>query len=173
MLYYSVMHVSVAIVSSMGKAGRLKKPCAKGREGKHGHLAQPRAAQCLTVAITAAGLGVAVDEYKRLLMMGFPTPAYELLRFTAGPAGAPLDMVEFFCGVAAHVRAFQRAGCTAVGCDVLRDHEYMDILSPAGMVCGITLARSLHPLGVAWLAVVCSSWVFISNSSTGRHIDAR
>ena len=38
-----------------------------------------------------------------------------------------------------------------------------------GFIVAVTLALQLHPrTGCAWLAVVCSSWVWLSRGSTGR-----
>ena len=62
----------------------------------------------------AAGLGLTVTVYMRLQWMGAPTSFFEVLRFIAHQTPShtkPLQLVEFFCGVAAHTRAFQNAGC--------------------------------------------------------------
>ena len=47
----------------------------------------------------------------------------------------------------------------------------MDILRPTGFKLALGLAARLRPAGLVWAAPPCSTWVFLSSSTTGRAID--
>ena len=126
--------------------------------------------------ITAGQLGLDAAAYQRLCLLGCPTAFFQLIMAVQfcrpEPKTTPLVMLEMFCGVAAITRAFTEAGYPSMGYDYLKDPVTNNVLSSAGFACALSLTLSLDPMaGFLWLATVCSSWVWISSSSTGRTVD--
>jgi hypothetical protein len=83
-----------------------------------------------------------------------------------GPRSA--DFAEFFAGdaeISKHLRAF---GFEGFSYD-LRHGEFMDILTAVGFLTCLNMVRKLKPLGLAWFAPPCSSWILISRGKTGRN----
>ena len=123
--------------------------------------------------ITSEAIGLEQREYMRLLMMRAPVILYEVLKFCTATlldgVTCDVDLVEYFCGVASDVRAFKDMGLTAVGYDFLKDPFFMNMLGTAGIVTALMLAlRIRNGDGAAWLATVCSSWVWICRSGSKR-----
>ena len=123
--------------------------------------------------ITSEAIGLEQKEYMRLLMMRAPVILYEVLKICTATrldgGTCDVDLVEYFCGVASHVRAFEDMGLTAVGYDCLKDPFFMNMLGTAGIVTALMLAlRIRNGDGAAWLATVCSSWVWICRSGSKR-----
>ncbi len=53
------------------------------------------------------------------------------------------------------------------------DMEYStlhNVLTPVGLLCMLRTVLDLRPGAVFWAAPPCSSWVFLSRGSTGRHL---
>ena len=126
--------------------------------------------------ITAGQLGLDAAAYQRLCLLGCPTAFFQLIMAVQScrpePKTTPLVMLEMFCGVAAITRAFTEAGYPSMGYDYLKDPVTNNVLSSAGFACALSLTLSLDPMaGFLWLATVCSTWVWISSSSTGRTVD--
>ena len=119
------------------------------------------AAERLQLWQTAMTLGISHGAYCRLLSLGAPAALYELLKqvneisrelaqqgqqAAAMPQREPLDFVEYFCGKAAHTRAFQEAGYAACGYDCLRDcAAFMDLTDMNGFIVALCLALRLNP----------------------------
>lgn len=83
------------------------------------------------------------------------------------PAVRDLDSVELFSGDQAITNAFLQKGLMAAPFD--RKHgEHQNIVSEEGFRQATGLVMRLRPGGALWGAPVCSSWVWISRSSTGR-----
>ena len=85
-----------------------------------------------------------------------------------GAGDAPLDCLEFFAGVESIVHGFRSCGLAAYGYERLKDTLCMDILSSLGFIWAIELCFKCRPGGFAHFAPVCSSWVWMSRSSTKR-----
>ena len=123
---------------------------------------------------TAGEIGVTLQCYMRLVMLGAPPVLFDMLKFVflhMSSTDADLDLVEFFCGIGVHTRTYLSAGLSAVGYDILRDGKFMNMCSDLGMLVAITLAKRLGARAVVWLATVCSSWSWMSLHSTGRNVD--
>ncbi len=123
--------------------------------------------------VTASSMGLTVVAYQRLKKLGCPPLFLEIMMcLHATPyrhGSCKLIMVEMFCGVAAISRAFSAAGFPSMGYDFLKDPLMNNILSPAGFLHAIAMVASLDPVGgFLWQATVCSTWVWISQGSTGR-----
>ncbi len=83
--------------------------------------------------------------------------------------GPLLDFVEVFAGHAAVSRAFQSLGYRGRRMD-LKYHEGHDVLNPTGLLLLLSSVMDLKPGGILWAAPPCSTWVFLSRSSTGRDV---
>ena len=132
----------------------------------------PRQPQTWNEFTTAASMGLPVVTYQRMKMAGCPPAFFELLiivHMCDPTQSQSLIMLEMFCGVAAISRAFDAAGLAAMGYDYLKDPLMNDILLPTGFLHAIAMVMSLdQTYGFLWLATVCSSWIWMSQGSTGR-----
>ena len=79
-----------------------------------------------------------------------------------------LDTVEFFAGRGALTESFRGRGFNGYAYEILTGGITHDFTSKSGFVHAIRLVLNTCPGGLIWLGVVCSSWVFMSRSSTGR-----
>ena len=79
-----------------------------------------------------------------------------------------LDFIEVFAGEAAVTKAFRAMGHVGGCMDLCRDERH-NVLQPIGLMTLLGLVMRLRPRGLLWLAPVCSTWVFMSRGSTGRH----
>ena len=108
-------------------------------------------------------------------MMQVPALLFELLgamMALSGPPAHVIDLVEYFCGVAAITQNFRLAGYSAIGYDVDKDSLNNNLCMPQGFLCALRHLQALRFLGLAWFATVCSSWVGMSRRTTGREHDA-
>ena len=70
-----------------------------------------------------------------------------------------LFFVEWFSGVEAPTKAFNKGGFAAAGYDIGKDPIKMNILSKDGFLEAIRLGRRLRPHeGLQHFATVCSTW---------------
>ena len=85
-------------------------------------------------------------------------------------AGSPeFDFVEYFAGKLAITQSMRGAGLRAFGYDL----EYAvgdetNMLSVSGFIFAVMLACCGIARGAAWFAPVCSSWIWVCRSITGR-----
>ena len=86
------------------------------------------------------------------------------------PPARDLDYVEVFAGEAAVSRGLAALGYIGRSVDQRYHQELDDILTPRGFANLACNVARLRPGGLLWAAPPCSSWVFLSSSSTGRHI---
>ena len=122
-------------------------------------------------ACRAGALGMTVECFKLLLGLGFPVIAFNMLRFinaTMGPQERTLDCIEYFSGVGNIARVFRRHGCRVATFDYIRSIEHENLCSPGGWMTAFWHAMQLKYHGLASWATVCSSWIFLSCSCTGR-----
>ena len=78
-----------------------------------------------------------------------------------------LAAVEYFAGVASITFGFRHFGYACEAYDVAHD-DSMDFNTSAGFLKALALLLVTVPGGFIWCAPPCSSWVFLSVSSTGR-----
>lgn len=110
---------------------------------------------------------------KSLVHVGAPLVLMQLvcLLYRAnGVMAMDVDCVEYFAGCQAVTRAWSRCGYKSCPYEILLDKSTMDILSPTGFCIALTMALRLKRNAFVLLATVCSTWVFLSRSSTGRSI---
>ena len=105
-----------------------------------------------------------------------PAPAhgtFAVLHETLGHLGPTpqLDFAELFAGAGSVHRHMKELGYQgrAMDREYCEDH---DILTPLGFVVAARIAASIRPGGVLWLAPPCSSWVWLTRGSSGRHLGA-
>jgi hypothetical protein len=82
-----------------------------------------------------------------------------------------LDAVEFFAGQGAVTSNLQMLGYSAYPFERDRDPLANDFCNGVGFGFAIALVLRVRPGGFIWLGIVCSSWVFMSRGSTGRHVN--
>ena len=89
--------------------------------------------------------------------------------FLAGLIDSELDAAEFFAGDMAITSQLQTIGYAAFPFELKLDNEGHDILTDSGFCFALSLVCKLRRGGLAWFGIVCSTWVFMSRSTTGRH----
>jgi hypothetical protein len=107
-------------------------------------------------------------EYRQNLLKSLKVPEILVYMLIAGGAvECDLSLVEIFAGVQSITRGFRVLGYASEAFDKISDPT-MDVNTLFGfsMVCKLLLR--LRPLGFLWAAPPCSSWVFLSKSTTGR-----
>jgi len=120
------------------------------------------AEQILINALQSNGFQYSVyDVFCRLLY------AAQVIRETA-PAGNLLQFIEFFAGRAGHARYLSRMGCATQAFD-LRIDPCHDINSDSGFNLYLVACCSTLVSSIAWSGLVCTSWVWIGRSQTGRN----
>ena len=102
--------------------------------------------------------------------MGYTGRLLALLALLGPLPPACNSFVEFFAGDAAWSRGLRLLGFTGVSFDARQTLDH-DFLTPVGFLLGLLAIMLLHKRGVVLAAPPCSSWVFMSRSSTGRHLD--
>ena len=79
-----------------------------------------------------------------------------------------IDVIESFCGVAEIVQAFTNAGFAACGYDYAFDARFNNLCTIEGFTHCLWLRLRFRCTGLAWFATVCSTWIWMSRSSTER-----
>ncbi len=96
----------------------------------------------------------------------------ECLRLLFGPTGEPatrdLDFLEMFAGDGSVSRGLRLRGLVGAAMDLRFDARH-DIMTSVGFLCALKLLARVRPGGLLWSAPPCSSWVYMSRGSTGRH----
>ena len=139
-------------------------PCAKKRRLCH------KQAQSASER-RAANLMLPVKVFRRLFRMGWPIVCFNLLIVMNHGLGQPaedLACVEYYSGIGSVAHAWEQHGFKAVEYDVNRNQMYENMLTAPGFLTALTHARRLAPGALAHFATVCSTWVFMSRSCTGR-----
>lgn len=77
------------------------------------------------------------------------------------------NFVEMFAGDKAVTKGLRLLGYHGDAIDVRFDSRH-DLLTPTGFLLAIALVWGTAKFGVLWLAPPCSTWVWLSRSSTGR-----
>ena len=149
--------------------GKRRRLTGKQPVGNDDHVYRPPCS--IAQADSADRVGVPKFVYNRLINAGFPHIVLRMMMLLVCAGGMPelkLDVAELFCGVAEITQAFTAAGFRTVGVDILFDKTHHDLTADAGFIYALWLVMCLHPDGLCWLATVCSSWIWMSRSSTGR-----
>lgn len=151
---------------------KLKKKQGPNKTKKE--LAQPamEISRSLGKAMTEETRQQMVGTLKALAYINAPLILMQLVSMVYranGDMPMDLDMVEYFAGKMAVTKCWARNGWKCCPYEILLDSSTMDILSPIGFALALCMACRLKRGGFALLATVCSTWVWISRSSTGRN----
>ncbi|CAL1133886.1 unnamed protein product [Cladocopium goreaui] len=106
-----------------------------------------------------------------LSMGGLPYALMSLVHAVACNMSSPMTAIsvaEFFAGCKSICNGFRQHGMTAVSFEI-EDRAIEDMLSGIGFAYAISLVLRLRrTAGLCWLAPVCSTWVWINRSTSGR-----
>ncbi len=122
-------------------------------------------------ACLATACGLLESELQIILDLRAPVALLNTLfalHARSGVIDRSLHCVEFFAGRAAVAQAFRRASLSSFAYDIKLETMSHDILHPQGFIEALRLCLALVPGGLAHLAPVCSTWVWMSRGSTGR-----
>lgn len=107
-------------------------------------------------------------HYRRMKRLGLPALFFRILDAVLVPDAPLLKCVEYFSGVETIVSAFRENGMPAEPFDI-RNSWRQDLCNVTGFVTALRLASRLQDgASLATFATVCSTWVWVSRSSTGR-----
>jgi len=115
-----------------------------------------------------------LSRLRMLCLAGAPRRLMQLCIwvFLAGLVDCEIDAAEFFAGDMAITSNLQTLGFSAFPFELKLDGTGHDILSDSGFCFAMALMCKLRRGGLAWFGIVCSTWVFMSRASTGRHYSA-
>ena len=118
--------------------------------------------------------GLSGHEFRKMARLGLPIFMMNILLFLFGSSqtinSRNLYNIEFFVGVSAIQRAaldLQLASCRY---DIIFNQDSNDVNSLVGFLTAVQLCRRLKKGALAHFATVCSTWVWISRSSTKRSV---
>ena len=132
---------------------------------------QKRSPRLRKLSLRAAYIGTDVRTFVRLQKLQVPIALFHILNFLSCASVVhqrDLDFVEYFSGLGEVHHAFSRAGCAAAGYDYCQDAKLQNILSTEGFLNAVQWARRVRAGGHVHMGIVCSSWVWISRSTTRR-----
>ena len=118
----------------------------------------------------AGALRIRPYQYRNLMRFAVPPVLISMLLFMGtSPVGdtSPIDVIDFFAGGASVQKAFTTMQYRAVAYDIVNDATYQDLLSDEGWLTALSWANRLSEGGLTHWGTVCSTWVWISRSSTG------
>ena len=115
--------------------------------------------------------GVSALEIRTLHRLGAPPILFWVLAVLLrllGPPALDLDCVDWYSGVGEINASFQRRGLASLPFDVIHDPVYQDMTGTWGFITAIEWARRLKWFAFAPFGTVCSSWVWVCRSTSGR-----
>ena len=124
-----------------------------------------------SLELRAASYGLTVVTFLQLAACGLPIAFFNILYclHRSKPIDVTdVDFVEWYSGVGVIRDELLRRGYTAVGFDINEHHHFENFVSAAGMLTAMQLFRRLRSHGGQSWATVCSSWIWMSRSSTLR-----
>eukprot|EP00969_Alexandrium_andersonii_P125266 5537792-Alexandrium_andersonii.AAC.1 len=78
-------------------------------------------------------------------------------------------MAEYFAGEGNLSAGFRQLSYSAASFDLKSDANLQNLMTSDGMMVALSLALMLRPLvGFGHFGTVCSTWIWLSRSSTGR-----
>lgn len=91
----------------------------------------------------------------------------QLMALAFEPPSSPYVNLDFFAGQCAISRAFKARGYTTCSLDIDIDPRD-DILEPLGFIRHLYACMNIAPGGLAFIGIVCSSWIAINRGTSGR-----
>ena len=119
----------------------------------------------------AAKCGLSVTSFSQLVAMGWPIVCFNILIMMTslvGPVTRDAHCVEYFSGVGNVAGAYSEHGMKALTYDIIDSFSFQNLNSPEGFVTALHFGLRLLEKGLGHWATVCSTWVFMSRSCTGR-----
>ena len=133
-------------------------------------LKHPRLQACLPLAAAASmASSDSALSWPPPCCLGADAALFEALAEAEVASEPTLHFAEIFAGKAAVSRALAAQGFRGRCMDKEYHHGH-DMLKPMGLLLVLSTALEILPGGVFWCAPPCSSWVFMSRGSTGRHV---
>ena len=122
--------------------------------------------------VLAEHMGLMGAEVRRLLSWGLPCFFFNMITILTRTTTIfrDLDCVEYFSGEKTIVDAFLSKGYNALGFDVRYDSILHDLNSILGWITALIYALRMKCKSLQWWATVCSTWVWMSRSSTYRSL---
>ena len=120
----------------------------------------------------AAARGLSSRQFRMLLLCGIPMYFINLLAFVQSvfPRNQQVatECSELFAGAAMIHNAWTEQGRPASKFDIEHHRLFENILSAEGYTTAVKMVMGIKPGGLASFATVCSTWIYLSRSSTGR-----
>ena len=120
----------------------------------------------------AQNCGLTCEQFFYLWSQGWPIVMFNLLTYInyvyVGPILPDIDAVEYFSGTATIVGSFMANGRKALEFDYIHNPIFQSLTSGPGFLTAVLYAMMIVPGGLAHFATICSTWVFLSRSTTGR-----
>ena len=122
----------------------------------------------------AASRGLTANTFYRLVVTGLPLVILNALVFLQSmePLSfeAQTDVSEMYSGVGAIASAFEAHGRSAARYDRKRHAIFESMLTAEGFLSALRITRNTKTGGLQTWATVCSSWVCLCRSKTGRSV---
>jgi hypothetical protein len=119
----------------------------------------------------AKRFGLNLPEYEALCHFGVPVILMQVLAMlfdTMGVIPRDLHCLDMFAGEESVRKAWTRRGYAAVGYEILKGGESMDLNSGAGFVTAVIFIMRLVVNGFSSWGTVCSSWIWVCLSTSKR-----
>ena len=90
--------------------------------------------------------------------------------YLAGLVAESIDGAEFFAGDMSNTIKLRERGYTCFPYDINIGGVAHDINSDTGFALALAIVCRVRLRGIVWFGIVCSTWVFMSRSVTGRDV---
>ena len=140
-------------------------------KGKQPHCPSPGVVVRRSSEVLAEACGITAPEVRALHRLGAPPILFWLLAVLLrmlGPRSLDLDCVEWYSGVGEVHAAMQWRFFASLPYDVIHDDNYQDMTTAWGFITALEWARRMTFFGFSPFGTVCSSWVWVCRSTTGR-----
>ena len=121
-------------------------------------------------------VGLHVDALRRLLSFGVPPVLFGVMAYIVRSRsfnGEDLDYVEFFSGMGMLSQGLAGEGWKGISIDLVNDPYVQNMMTAKGLLSAIMLIMRLFTgRGFTHKGTVCSSWVWMGRSQTGRTREA-
>ena len=123
--------------------------------------------------VVATMCGISSREFRRCVRFGVPMVFFQTLaylHFSEGWQSLHMDCGEWMCGVGVIQSAFAASGLESFGYDRRTRNPLHDILTGPGWMMGLSYLRCSKFFSLHHWGILCSSWVWISRSVSGRSL---
>ena len=130
---------------------------------------QPPTAAYSFVLVYAGMLGIRPSQLYLMMVYRLPPVVFWIIQQMDKAAVNTVDTVEYFAGKKHWSQAMAAKGLKDLTFELNDDRIFQNFMSSPGFKNGLEmsmLAKEYH--GFAWLAVLCSSWIWLSRGSTHR-----